>query len=227
MTEVGATVLFDCAKAGLLDILRDLLNGDICLETRDISGNTALHGCASVGQTDASKMLLHVGARVNTRNDNGNTALHNAVIHNRCATAICLLNHGAEHGVANNAGQSPLYMALLHKCRAVARLLHATGGKLTPREVDMYQTYEARRYEEKQDFLNWALHEFNTPPSLGNICRVVIRHCLAKSKCLGKTVEALHGNACTKWSPVSQTMFLRADSSRRVHGGERESDKRD
>ena len=121
----------------------------------------------------------------------GNTALHNAVIHNRCATAICLLNHGAEHGVANNAGQSPLYMALLHKCRAVARLLHATGGKLTAREVDMYQTYEARRYEEKQDFLDWALHEFNTPPSLGNICRVVIRHCLAKSKCLGKTVEVL------------------------------------
>jgi ankyrin repeat protein len=51
--------------------LRDLLNGDICLETGDISGNTALHGCASAGQTDAVRMLLHAGTSVNTRNDNG------------------------------------------------------------------------------------------------------------------------------------------------------------
>ena len=39
-------------------------------------------------------------------------------------------------------------------------------------------------------------------------------------------LQALHGNAYTKWSPVSQTMFLRADPSRRVHGGERKLDKR-
>ena len=69
--QVGATVLFDCAKAGLLEILSDLLKSGISLETRDISGNTALHGCASAGQTGAARMLLHAGANVNTRNDNG------------------------------------------------------------------------------------------------------------------------------------------------------------
>ena len=69
--QVGATVLFDCAKAGLLDILGDMLKSSISLETRDVSGNTALHGCASAGQAGAARMLLHAGASVNTRNDNG------------------------------------------------------------------------------------------------------------------------------------------------------------
>jgi hypothetical protein len=121
----------------------------------------------------------------------GNTALHNAVIHAHSATATCLLNHGGDLAVVNKAGQSALYMALLHKRRSVARLLHAAGGRLAAREVDMYQTYEARRYEEKQDFLDWALHEFNTPASLADNCRVVIRRCLAKSKCLWHTSQAL------------------------------------
>ena len=121
----------------------------------------------------------------------GNTALHNAVIHAHSATATCLLNHGADLAVVNKAGQSALYMALLHKRRSVARLLHAAGGRLTAREVDMYRTYEARRYEEKQVFLDWALRQFNAPACLADNCRVVIRRCLATSQCLWRTSRTL------------------------------------
>ena len=84
-----------------------------------------------------------------------------------------------------------MYMALLHKRRSVARLLHAAGAMLTQRELDMYQSYEARRYEEKQDFLDWALRQFNMPSSLSSICRLVVRRSLVKTKCMRKTGEVL------------------------------------
>jgi ankyrin repeat protein len=108
------TPLQEASRAGVLDIMRWLLNHKADVNTLGQNGWTPLHSAASGGHLQAFRMLIEHNADIHARNIFGTTLLHDAaagLFHHDHMIDIMqvLLDHGANPNARDNDNSTPLH----------------------------------------------------------------------------------------------------------------------
>jgi len=124
---------------GNLDTVRELLAGQVPLDTKDQFGATPLHIATAKGNLTAVKLLLKAGAKPDAVNFGKQTALHFAALNGSETIAHELIKAGAKVNPVDDEDWTPLDCALwkgkgiiytkLKAKRKVAELLVKHGGK--------------------------------------------------------------------------------------------------
>ena len=140
--EFGAPLnlpLHVAIEKGNLDTVRELLTGQVPLDTKDQFGATPLHIATAKGNLTAVQLLLKAGAKPDAVNFGKQTALHFAALNGNETIAHELIKAGAEVNPVDDEDWTPLDCALwkgkgiiytkLKAKRKVAELLLKHGGK--------------------------------------------------------------------------------------------------
>ena len=140
--EFGATLnlpLHVAIEKGNLDTVRELLAGQVPLDTKDQFGATPLHIATANGNFTAVQLLLKAGAKPDAVNFGKQTALHFAALNGNETIALELIKAGAEVNPVDDEDWTPLDCAFwegkgiiytkLKAKRKVAELLLKHGGK--------------------------------------------------------------------------------------------------
>jgi hypothetical protein len=69
------TDIFDAAKKGDLEAIKDYIKNDGDINFKNIDGCSALYFAAGEGKTDCVKLLIDAKANVNAKDDGGGTSL--------------------------------------------------------------------------------------------------------------------------------------------------------
>ncbi len=127
-----------------VEIVRNLLDSDFDVNTRDADGNTLLMAVASMGRPDFVRKLLKAGARVNVESEYQDTPLFKAIGPGQSAEVVQLLiDAGANVNQRSMRGNTPLYVAADRGRPEIAQVLIDAGadvqsrgrGDRTPYEV--------------------------------------------------------------------------------------------
>lgn len=126
-------------EQGNLDSVRELLSGQVQLDTKDQFGATPLHIATAKENHIAVKLLLKAGAKPNAVNYGKQTALHFAALNGNETITHELIKAGAEVNPVDDEDWTPLDCALwkgkgiiytkLKAKRKVAELLIKHGAK--------------------------------------------------------------------------------------------------
>lgn len=101
------------AKRGNLELLRELVEEGVDVNSRGGYCQTALHLAAERGHADAVEFLLEKGAAVNGKGPDGFTALHFAADSASARTIALLLAAGANAKATSSGGKfTPLFRAI-------------------------------------------------------------------------------------------------------------------
>jgi uncharacterized protein len=123
--------IHDATKNGDIEVIEQLLETGVDVNTEDEDGQTPLRCAADAGHTDVTKMLIEHGADVNARGRRGYIALHRAVEKGHTETARLLLEHGADvNAVTQSMGFTPLHRAVAGRHVGTARLLLEHGANV-------------------------------------------------------------------------------------------------
>lgn len=127
------TYLFDAARAGDVELLRELIARGIEVDARDQSGSTALILAAYHGKADAVQALLAAGAAPNLSDSaRGNTALMGALFKGEIEVARWLLaDPRTDVNVRNGAGQTAAMFAALFDRAELVDALAERGADFT------------------------------------------------------------------------------------------------
>lgn len=103
----------DIVKVGNypIDVIRELINSGVDINTEDNSGLTFLHYACAHGNIDCVIELLNLGANPDIRDVDGWTPLHYATANVKIDCVRELLNYGVNTDIKDNKGQkaSDLY----------------------------------------------------------------------------------------------------------------------
>ena len=140
--EFGAPLnlpLHVAIEKGNLDSVRELLAGQVPLDTKDQFGATPLHIATANGNLTAVQLLLKAGAKPDAVNFGKQTALHFAALNGNETIAHELIKAGAEVNPVDDEDWTPLDCAFwegkgiiytkLKAKRKVVELLLKHGGK--------------------------------------------------------------------------------------------------
>ncbi|GIP41139.1 hypothetical protein J31TS4_44190 [Paenibacillus sp. J31TS4] len=134
--------LFEAAREGQADRLKDMLTADPALaNAENADGLTLLGFAAHFGRTVAVQAVLDAGAEVNALSHSvisyipSNTALHAAIAGERELDVIrLLLRRGADPRIADSNGHTPLHTAAFHDDNEdIVRLLLEQGAEVNAR----------------------------------------------------------------------------------------------
>ena len=109
--KTGATPLYDAARAGTYEMVKNLVTygADPTVATK--AGLTPLHQAAARGNLDMVKDLVQAGADVNAIAENGRTPIFYAAARGKASTVNFLLEKKAEINLADKDGLTPLHCA--------------------------------------------------------------------------------------------------------------------
>jgi hypothetical protein len=119
----GATTLMAAARAGDVEVLRDLVRRGAELEAQDEDGYTALMYAANAGEHEAADELVVAGADVDARDNGGSTPLMFAAQGGHAEIVQRLLDGGADPMPRGEHGLTARGFAEQNGHREVARLL--------------------------------------------------------------------------------------------------------
>jgi ankyrin repeat protein len=121
----GHTPLIKAAKAGDVELVKDLLNRGAQLDAKSVKGKTALHYASANGHVEVVKQLISNGAEIDARDRDWHTPLMLAAIYGCNHTIQALLTAGADPNAKTLSGNTamiyaennnhPLALALLKK----------------------------------------------------------------------------------------------------------------
>lgn len=94
--------IFQAAKEGRIDLIRDLLKRGISIDSQTADKSTALHYAASFQQEGVVRFLLENGVSVNIQNARGLTALHVAANSGNEIIIVLLLEASADPNAKDN-----------------------------------------------------------------------------------------------------------------------------
>ncbi|XP_041642843.1 ankyrin repeat domain-containing protein 31-like [Cheilinus undulatus] len=134
----GETWLHKACKREDLQMVRELVQAGISINTEDNAGWTALHEAAVRGDKAVVGELLKAGANANARNCDGITPLHDAVMSGHYEVVMLLLQYGSNTLHKTTGGQSALDMADEENIREL--LLTWSGGHGMPQEMSAQET---------------------------------------------------------------------------------------
>lgn len=129
--DTGATALGLAARAGQLDLVRELIRQGAPLDQAGLNGITPLAAAAMDGHDLVVHDLLRAGARINEPTAQAQTPLHLAAAAGRARTITFLLKHGAERLAVNREGRMPLHQAAYMGHVQAAQAFLAAGQPLT------------------------------------------------------------------------------------------------
>jgi hypothetical protein len=119
----GATTLMAAARAGDVEVLRDLVRRGAELEAQDEDGYTTLMYAANAGEREAADELVAAGADVDARDNGGSTPLMFAAQGGHAGIVQRLLDGGADPMPRGDHGLTARGFAEQNGHREVARLL--------------------------------------------------------------------------------------------------------
>jgi ankyrin repeat protein len=121
----GHTELMQAAKAGDIEIVKDLIHRGAALDARSEKGKTALHYGAANGHVDVVRLLIENNAEIDARDLQWHTPLMLAAIYGCNHTVQALVQAGADPTMKTKSGNTamiyaennnhPLALAILNK----------------------------------------------------------------------------------------------------------------
>ena len=124
--------LYSAAFYGDLEMVRVLLEYEVDIHARSVSGRTPLHAASKdrhLNDPEVVRILLERGADVNARDNSGNTPLHLASRDGRIDAVLVLLGHGADVEAEDGMGRTPFQVASEAPEDEIAKLLKEHGDK--------------------------------------------------------------------------------------------------
>jgi ankyrin repeat protein len=113
--QYGNSALMKVSREAKCNLVDELLQLGVELETKNIDGNTALwNGCFG-GSYTCVKLLIEAGIDLDTKNDNGVTALMYCASSGREDMTKVLLEYGAKKDIENLDGFKAIDLATTPK----------------------------------------------------------------------------------------------------------------
>jgi ankyrin repeat protein len=106
--QAGSTPLHTAARAGMLDVVKLLVDEGAAIDAGDNENTTPLQLAAIDGYADVIEFLISRGADVLCADDNGQTALHWASYGNHITVAKMMLDMGADIEARSADGTTPI-----------------------------------------------------------------------------------------------------------------------
>ena len=126
--NAAVTTLGIAADKGYLDVVKQLLEKGVAIETRNEFGFTALMIAAESGQLAMVKLLLEKGAAIDAKSTDGTSSLWVAAYAGHLDVVTLLLAKGANPN-ADVHGQTALLIAEQNRRTEMAELLRKSGAK--------------------------------------------------------------------------------------------------
>ena len=126
ITKTGASPLYDAARAGTAEMVKNLVTFGADPNVANKAGLTPLHQAAARGNLDMVKDLVQVGADVNAIAKNGRTPIFYAAAKGKASTVNFLLEKKAEVNLADVDGVTPLHCAASSGNVALVKFLVTT-----------------------------------------------------------------------------------------------------
>ena len=130
------------AEEGYKEIVLELLNAGVDVNTRNKKGYTALIGAASNGHIEIVKLLTERGADVNVMTPSHVTPLIAAAENEHKRTQKLLIRKGAAVNIKNAGGWTPLMYAVLNGDKELVELLIKNGADVNAQVVGMDKKYD-------------------------------------------------------------------------------------
>ncbi len=126
--------LFNAARMGDTDTLRELIGQGADINVQDERGYTPLIIACYNGQPEAARLLLESGANVNAQDFGGNTALMGVCFKGYPDIAELLIARGADLNVQHGNGGTALMFATLFGRNQLVKVMLDHGADTTIRE---------------------------------------------------------------------------------------------
>ena len=131
------------ASEGYYDIVKELLNHQAEVNTRNLFGDTALMCASYSGHREIVKELLSHQAEVNVQSNHGNTALHKTLMREINDTRIeivkLLLSKGADVEKVNEDNKSVTHLAENSRSRNIVNLLEESKIEKRRQELQILE----------------------------------------------------------------------------------------
>ncbi|MDR2171463.1 MAG: ankyrin repeat domain-containing protein [Planctomycetaceae bacterium] len=157
--NINATpeALFDAAKNGDLDKVKELINAGVNVNAKDKYGWTTLHYTSRINTNiKIFQYLISQGADVNARNQIDETPLHFAAGYN---TNVKILKHlisqGADVNAKNKIGETPLHFATTYNNTniEILKYLISQGADINAKNKDGETPLDTAKRNEVIDYL--------------------------------------------------------------------------
>ena len=126
ITKSGASPLYDAARIGTAEMVRNLVTFGADPNVATNNGLTPLHQAAARGNLDMVKDLVQAGADVNAFAKNGRTPIFYAAERGKASTVNFLLEKKAEVNLPDEKGFTPLHCAAASGNVALVKFLVTT-----------------------------------------------------------------------------------------------------
>jgi ankyrin repeat protein len=128
----GRTLLQSASEDGPLNVVQQLIEGGVPVDTVDAQHCTALHLACKAKKPDIVQCLLKAGASVHKRDQSKRTPLHYAVsLRWRNDGVRALLEAGANVNAVDKDGETPLDIAVRDDSFDAAKTLMYAGGQFS------------------------------------------------------------------------------------------------
>ena len=128
--DYGSTPLHLAAEKGYYEIVQELINQGVEVDSRNEYAETPLHLSCFEGYYVTSQELINAGANVNVQDDLGYAPLHDACEFNFYDLAEMLLRYGADVNISNHDGLTPLHLAAAEGNIDIMNLLLESGADI-------------------------------------------------------------------------------------------------
>ena len=120
--------LYNAAKRGDIEAVKDLKNRGANVDAKNDAGETALHVATIRWDTEIVKFLIGASANVNAKNNKGQTPLHISAQSGCVKVAEALLNNGADFNAKDIFGKPPTDEAVGHIRRMIEKKTKETNA---------------------------------------------------------------------------------------------------
>jgi hypothetical protein len=134
--DTSGELLLSAVQHGLEEIVSELLESGVDVNTTDKNGRTAFIWAAMGGYVEIVSELLECGVDVKTTDKNGMTALHWAALSGHIIVVAQLLAKGAEVNATDSDGRTVLMLAAMRGCVEIVSELLEKGARVNAQDTD-------------------------------------------------------------------------------------------
>jgi hypothetical protein len=164
--ELGLTPLSMAARAGQLDLVREMLRQGAEPDQVGAAGMTPLGAAAWSGQELVVRDLLRLGADANVPGRTGQTPLHLACAAGQLGTIQLLLKAGADWQLTNRQGRHALAEAAYFGQMGAIQALQRSGAPLAALDANRLNAVHAAAFGEQRATLAWLRGQGVPVPSV-------------------------------------------------------------